>query len=69
MAEDNGPSFMGWTELCNNYCCYSLPPGSHVQSGLGIAGNLEAVIHIEPEAKPSFFKPQTVSYAIKPKVE
>ena len=53
-----------WTELCNNHCCYSLSLqvilDQHAEvfrSGLGTAGNLEAVIHIEPEAKPRFFKP------------
>ena len=39
------------------------------QTGLWTISNLEAIIHIEPEAKPRFFKPCTVPYAIKPKVE
>ena len=67
---------MDWTELCNNHCCYSLSlqgildqHAEVFQTGLGTASNLEAVIHIEPEAKPRFFKPRTVPYAIKPKVE
>ena len=85
VAEGNGPSLVGrnwlssitmdWTELCNNHCCYSLSlqgildQHAEVFQTLSAASNLEAVIHIEPEAKPRFFKPRTVPYAIKPKVE
>jgi len=66
---------LDWTELCVNHCCYSLSLqvvldqyAQVFQAGLGTAGNFEAAIHIDTDAKPRFFKPRSVPMLLKAKL-
>ena len=86
VATGQGPNLLGrdwlsrirldWTELCNNYACYSLSLQDILEGNssvfspeLGTLKGITATIQLDVSAKPCFCKARTVPYSLKGKIE